>query len=260
MIGVLPILGIVAGGAALYVASYLFAPASTSRQIPGPTVDDDILDIDALLAAAPLGNNPAGRLASVAERLSSAKVIVREFQRAGLPLSLALAAVANADVESGLNPRATGDGGKSVGLFQLHESGGGRGLSVAQRQDPTQNVRRIISEFQAARARTTGKNLAEGGATVGAESLNAALARGATVAELAGLFGFHVERPYDLKAALRERPERARKLFPGVAALPGRVVDAGRMASGGGLLLAGLLAVTGIGVGVWAYRRRLLRR
>lgn len=255
MIGVLPIVGVLAGGAALYVASYLFAPAPTSRQLPGPTANDDVLDIDALLAAAPLGNNPAGRLASAAERVNSARIIVREFQAAGLPLSLALAAVTNADVESGLNPRASGDGGKSVGLFQLHESGGGRGMSVAQRQDPVQNTRRIIAEFQAARARTTGKNLAEGGATVGAESLNAALARGATVAELAGLFGFHVERPYDLKAALVDRPERARKLFPGVAALPGRAVDAGKMVAGGGLLLTGLLAVVGLGVGVWAYRR-----
>jgi hypothetical protein len=259
VIGVLPIVGVLAGGAALYVASYLFQPAPTSRQITGPTSDEDILDIDALLAAAPFGNNPAGRLASTAERLNSARVIVREFQAARLPLSLALAAVVNADVESGLNPRASGDGNKSIGLFQLHESGGGRGMSVAQRQDPTLNTRRIIAEFQAARGRTSGKNLAEGGATIPAESLNTALARGATVAELAGLFGFHVERPYDLKAALRDRPERARKLFPGVAALPGRAVDAGRMVAGGGLLLTGLLLAAGIGVGVWAYRRRLPR-
>ena len=55
---------------------------------------------------------------------------VRERVQFALILLAAVAA------ESGGRVDAIGDGGKSVGLFQLHEDGAGRGLSVEQRMDP----------------------------------------------------------------------------------------------------------------------------
>ena len=43
--------------------------------------------------------------------------------------------------ESGGDPSASGDGGSSVGLFQLNDDGLGSGLSQAEREDPEANVR-----------------------------------------------------------------------------------------------------------------------
>lgn len=44
--------------------------------------------------------------------------------------------------ESSGYPHAVGDGGASVGLFQLNDNGLGAGMSVAQRRDPEANIRR----------------------------------------------------------------------------------------------------------------------
>jgi hypothetical protein len=55
----------------------------------------------------------------------------------GVPRSLA---VAIARVESGLNPRAVGDGGTSFGLYQLHQGGELGSLTPAQAFDPYTNA------------------------------------------------------------------------------------------------------------------------
>lgn len=67
---------------------------------------------------------------------------------------LVQAAVINALYESKLDPKAEGDkpdepgaAGKSIGLFQLHENGAGRGMSAAQRRNPILNTQRIAREF-----------------------------------------------------------------------------------------------------------------
>lgn len=70
-------------------------------------------------------------------------VIREEAARASVPW-LWRAAVANAYAESLLNPKAVGDGGKSIGLFQLHESGGGSGMSSGERMDPRANAAQIF--------------------------------------------------------------------------------------------------------------------
>lgn len=49
-------------------------------------------------------------------------------------------ALADAQVESGLNPRAVGDNGTSFGLFQLHQGGELGSLSPAQAFNPTTNA------------------------------------------------------------------------------------------------------------------------
>lgn len=59
-------------------------------------------------------------------------------------------AIADATVESGLNPTAVGDSGCSYGLFQLNTCGGeGTGMSYGQLVDPETNARRALSEFAA---------------------------------------------------------------------------------------------------------------
>lgn len=61
--------------------------------------------------------------------------------------------VATARQESGLNPQAVGDQGKSVGVFQEHIAGRGAGLSAVQRQDVAAATARAIQEFNTIRQR-----------------------------------------------------------------------------------------------------------
>lgn len=168
-------------------------------------------DVDKLLSNAPFARQraswPAGNVnIDGPGRLANARIIVREFLAAGFSPNLALAAVVNAQAESALDNKAIGDGGASVGLFQLHERGGGRGMSVADRQDPTLNARRMVQETKAAWNATYGNY----------RSLSSAVAASAAVPELAGLFAVHVERPADRDGAYFARSASAKTLFPGV--------------------------------------------
>jgi LAS superfamily LD-carboxypeptidase LdcB len=58
-----------------------------------------------------------------------------------------LLAVATMLQESGGNSRAIGDGGDSVGLFQLNENGLGAGMSVEERMDPRKNAEIAIAHM-----------------------------------------------------------------------------------------------------------------
>lgn len=90
----------------------------------------------------------SGTVTLSSAQMTMAGIIEREFASAGLGW-LVPAAVANAYQESRMDPMAAGDGGKSIGLFQLHEGGGGKGMSRAEREDPVLNTRRIIEETRA---------------------------------------------------------------------------------------------------------------
>ena len=97
---------------------------------------------------------------SVWDQVASARVIERETKAAGLPPELTAAMLANAAAESMLDPKARGDWRRdlgrhtSIGLFQLHDApGAGAGLTFAQREDPTTNVRRIIETLWETRGR-----------------------------------------------------------------------------------------------------------
>lgn len=147
-----------------------------------------------------------GVVATRDQRLGNAKIIVSEFLGAGYSPRMALAAVTNAIAESQLANTATGDGGASVGLFQLHERGGGKGMTAEQRQNPVLNTQRIISELRAA-YRSTWQ---------GYRSLADAEAAGADVGELAGLFAVHVERPADRAGEYVRRRDLARQLWGSV--------------------------------------------
>jgi hypothetical protein len=184
-------------------------------------------------------------------RLANARIILSEFTAAGYTPALAAAALVNAQAESGLNHRALAGavGEDSVGLFQLNASGGGRGMSTAQRQDPVLNTRRIISETVAA------WNARDGGV----ESLSAAVARGASVAELAGLFGYHVERPADRYGAIAKRAALARQMFGSAADLPGATFNATYRAAPWGLAIGAVTLLAAGGAAYWLYSRRRRR-
>lgn len=72
------------------------------------------------------------------------EIITAIAQELGVPPILA---VADAQVESGLNPLAVGDQGTSFGLFQLHEGGELGNLTPQQAFDPTTNASVALREF-----------------------------------------------------------------------------------------------------------------
>lgn len=134
----------------------------------------------------------------------SIQIILREFASAGVPLAITLAALANAFVESKLDPnamayypvwsftnasaavaappKAARPGGvveDSRGLFQLNIKGAGKGMSAAARHDPVQNTRRILEEYKSSWG----------------DGLRAAHAAGAPVDRLAYLWAKDIERP-----------------------------------------------------------------
>ncbi len=125
-------------------------------------------------------------------------VIMEEFGATEL-FWLVPAAVVNAYAESRLDPKAAGDGGSSIGLFQLHKNGGGKGMTVAERENPVLNTRRIIREAIAAGMAST---------------------RGHSNADLAALFAQKVERcaecgvkPGDSRAQLDYRHRLTYELY-----------------------------------------------
>jgi hypothetical protein len=135
---------------------------------------------------------------------ANARVIEREALASGLSLTNAAIAamITNAWAESRLNHLASGDNGRSIGLFQLHEKGAGSGMSVAERSDPATNTRRILKTV----ASSYGKRF-----------LAAMRASGNSVtdiAELAAIFSTDVERPANASAQELKRKALAISLFP----------------------------------------------
>jgi hypothetical protein len=129
----------------------------------------------------------------------SALIIEQEFSTAGLPDEFAAAAIVNAYHESRLKPDAVGDGGHSVGLFQLHDRGGGKGMSVAERTDPVLNTRRIIEEVQ----------------SKWGNAMREAYDNGIrSVSHFAALFSRDVERPADEAGNMSARGKTALEWFP----------------------------------------------
>jgi len=130
------------------------------------------------------------------------QIIATEFAAAGLGTNAIAAAIVNARAESGLNPLASGDGGHSIGLFQLNDWGAGQGLSVEYRQDPTNNTRTILQrEVLVSRGATFRRRAKEG----------------ASVAELAAIFARDIERPADKAGAMAKRSALAIQMFPSLA-------------------------------------------
>lgn len=140
---------------------------------------------------------PRGWSAATPRAQAAANIIAEEFDRAGVPPGITLAALVNAYAESKWNPDASGDDGWSIGLFQLNrKSGAGRGMSEAQARDPRANTRQILKEVNT-----------YGGA------LRSAFAAGATVAELAAIYSRDIERPRRRDYEMARRRALASDLF-----------------------------------------------
>lgn len=125
-------------------------------------------------------------------------IVLGLFRAAGYSDKIAKAAWVNAMAESNGSNVAVGDGGKSIGLFQLADFGAGKGMTKAERFDPAKNTARIIQEVE-----DYGKDLID------------KADEGGTVAELAAIFSRDIERPADTVGEMERRRKLAAKLFPG---------------------------------------------
>lgn len=76
--------------------------------------------------------------------LNNVKTVIEVAKEKGIDPTLAVATML---VESGGDNKAVGDGGHSIGLFQLNDNGEGAGMSVAQREDPRLNAETALSVF-----------------------------------------------------------------------------------------------------------------
>jgi len=132
------------------------------------------------------------------EQIENAIIIENVFRQAGMPDKIIAAAIVNAHGESGLKAYAAGDRGHSIGLFQLHSRGAGKGLSVEYRKDPVNNTVTILKREVLTK---------RGNALIQAEK------DGESVAELAAIFSRDIERPRDTIGAMQRRRVTARRLF-----------------------------------------------
>jgi hypothetical protein len=153
----------------------------------------------------------AAPFAGDVQKRRNAETILAEFQAARWPAGLALAAIANAVAESGLNEFATGDGGHSIGLFQINDLRGQLTFDF-DRRDPEANTRHIMREL--ANKWTKSGQIGRYNAR---ESMQQAYQRGASVPEMAALFAAIVERPADIPGEMAKREALTRNLFPEAA-------------------------------------------
>jgi len=188
------------------LVALLFAN-SASGKASKPTKNSQRVDVDLLLKSSSINRSVSKSKGipktSASIRVRNANIVLDEFQSAGVPFGIGLAALVNANYESRLTA-ALGDAKSgnphSFGLFQLNIYGAGRGMTAEQMLDPKTNTRRIIEDYK--------KN---------GKPLDDAYTAGASVATLAGLFGKYIERPSDREGALTKRANYARELFPSVA-------------------------------------------
>jgi hypothetical protein len=91
--------------------------------------------------------NNRGVYADGSHTMENARVVAATARRMGFTREQTVACLATMLVESRGDHRRIGDGGHSVGLFQLHDRGEGAGMSVAQRMNPALNAHIAMSEF-----------------------------------------------------------------------------------------------------------------
>ncbi len=177
-----------------------------------PTNNTERVDTDGLLKKSSINKGVSKSKGipktSASIRVRNANIVLDQFEAAGVPLGISLAALVNANYESRLTA-ALGDSSSgtphSFGLFQLNIYGAGRGMTAAEMLDPTANTKRIIEDYQ-----KNGKPLRD------------AYFSGASVSSLSGLFGKYIERPSDAEGALTKRANFARELFPSIADKAGK--------------------------------------
>ena len=142
------------------------------------------------------------------ERKANVQTIIDVFTENGIPPAITLAAIVNAYAESGWNANAVGDGGHSIGLFQLNDWGAGKGIDKELRKDPRVNAQTII-DVELGKTHWAGKHVWE------------AFESGATVPQLAYQFCYWIERPKDKVGEATKRKHRAEQMFQAVPAATG---------------------------------------
>lgn len=131
-----------------------------------------------------------------AEAGANAERVAQIMRSRGIPEPVIAAALVNAVAESGLNANAVGDGGHSIGIFQLNDNGAGYGMTVESRKNVDRNTEAILADQ-------------------GVKAVLDAHKSGVTsISELAALWSKHVERPGDEAGAMRDRAALAKQYFP----------------------------------------------
>ena len=134
------------------------------------------------------------------DQIDMMRIIESVLQSEGFTQAGIAAAFANAYEESKFDPNAEGDKDKrtgaphSIGLFQLHDSGVGEGMTVEERKDPIVNTRKIAdsakrSKFMQYMRETEDPQI------------------------LASAFSKYVERPRDQAGNMKSRAETVRELL-----------------------------------------------
>lgn len=123
-------------------------------------------------------------------------IIEKEFDEMGIAPNITAAAIVNAMAESKLNPNAVGDGGKSVGAFQLHKNGLGKNLSFDDRTNIYTSANIIGVQIL--------KN----------DRLNYLDNKNAKISTLSNVFVEDIMRPLKIEEEKRKRLYLSKKIFP----------------------------------------------
>ena len=102
----------------------------------------------------------------------------------------------NAVAESGLNPLAIGDNGKSIGIFQLHSNGLGHKISADLRKNA--NINSNIIAVQIIKNNKLLKTEQSGG----------------KISELTKIITKDIMRPKNVEQRMKERAKLAKQIFP----------------------------------------------
>lgn len=121
--------------------------------------------------------------------------IERAMMKEGFEQQMIKAALLNAYAESEFNPRASGDKGKSKGVFQLHKNGLGHKMTDEERYDVKLSVKRISIAIR--------KSLV----------LKRAIENGAKSDKLTELFCTEIMRPKNKYVRAGQRKKLESKLF-----------------------------------------------
>lgn len=180
-------------------------------------------------------------------QLAMATMIEDRLAAAGLPAPIIVAAIVNAYAESGLNPMAYAseeNGTNSVGLFQLNSNGVGRGMTVAERQNPQANIDRMLAVYRQGAGRLLEQAYAEGERDIGI---------------FTALWTTQLERPANASAVGVTRRAMSYRMFPDwitlqvVADHVRRHPEEAAAGVGGALVVTGAVAT---GLYLWMRSRR----
>jgi hypothetical protein len=130
------------------------------------------------------------------EQREVSHVIENELKEMDIPDNIIAASIVNAVAESNLNPNAAGDGGDSIGAFQLNINGLGKKLTIDERQNLYTTANIVGIQIL--------KN----------DKLFELEQRKATIPELTALFAQYIMNPSNIEKNKFHRTQLAKKMFP----------------------------------------------